>query len=93
MRKMAFTVLGALLVVAGSTAQTATASEGHLRNAGHIPVAAGEQFRNANNLAVSRTNTSCQNREAGNPYDEETDFESWSAWRNAGGWDDRNACR
>jgi hypothetical protein len=92
MRKIAFTILGAVLVVAGSTAQTATASERHVRNVRHIPVAAGERFRNANNLAEGRTNTSCLNRESGNPYNEETDFEAWSAWRNSGAWDSRNDC-
>lgn len=92
MHKIAFTVFGALLVVAGSTAQTATASERHLRNARHIPVAAGEQFRNANNFAEGRANTSCQNRESGNPYNEQSDYEGWSAWRNAGGWDSHNDC-
>jgi hypothetical protein len=33
MRKIAFTILGAVLVVAGSTAQTAMASEPHVQAA------------------------------------------------------------
>ena len=32
----------------------------------------------------------CANREAGNPYNKETDFLAWSAWRVRGGWDDHN---
>jgi hypothetical protein len=89
MRKLAITILGALLIT-GLTAQIATASEHHRSGAHRAALATGEQFRNANNLAAS---TSCQNREPGNPYDKETDFEGWSAWRNSGGWDSHNDCR
>jgi hypothetical protein len=33
---------------------------------------------------------SCAGYEPGNPYNRDTDFLSWSAWRVRGGWDDRN---
>lgn len=33
---------------------------------------------------------SCAGYEAGNPYNRETDYMSWSAWRVRGGWDDHN---
>jgi hypothetical protein len=92
MRKLAITILGALLIVAGSAVQIASASEHHAHKAHRAGPAVGEQFRNANNLVEGRVNTSCQNRESGNPYNEETDFEAWSAWRNAGGWDSHNDC-
>jgi hypothetical protein len=32
----------------------------------------------------------CPGREAGNPYDKQTDYWGWSAWRARGGWDDHN---
>ena len=36
----------------------------------------------------------CATLEPGNPYSEQYDFQSWSAWRNRGGWDSRgdDAC-
>jgi hypothetical protein len=38
------------------------------------------------------TQAACQNRDAGNPYDPQRDFEQWSAWREQGSWDSRNDC-
>jgi hypothetical protein len=35
---------------------------------------------------------SCAGYEAGNPYNKETDYMGWSAWRVRGGWDDRANC-
>ena len=32
----------------------------------------------------------CPGHEAGNPYDPNTDYMAWSAWRSRGGWDDHN---
>jgi hypothetical protein len=32
----------------------------------------------------------CGGREAGNPYDKQTNYWDWSAWRTRGGWDSRN---
>jgi hypothetical protein len=72
MRKSVLTILGVLLI-AGSPVQTATASERHVRKAYRAPVAASQQFRNAHNSVEGRANTSCQNREPGTPYNEQTD--------------------
>jgi hypothetical protein len=38
-------------------------------------------------------NDSCLNREPGNPYNKAEDYMGWSAWRDRGGWDDRNDWR
>jgi hypothetical protein len=35
-------------------------------------------------------NAWCPNREPGNPYTKEEDYQAWSGWRARGGWDDRN---
>jgi len=91
MRKSVLTILGALLIAA-SAVQMATESEPHVRKGYRAPVAASQQFRNANNSIEGRASTSCQNRESGNPYNEQTDYEEWSAWRAGGGWDSRNGC-
>jgi hypothetical protein len=32
----------------------------------------------------------CPGHEAGNPYNKETDYLGWSAWRDRGGWDASN---
>jgi hypothetical protein len=89
-----FTILGALLI-AGSTVQAATAKYHHASKARVAPVAASQQYRNANDSLVDqrRVNTDCQYRESGNPYDERTDYMGWSAWRTEGGWDSRHDCQ
>jgi hypothetical protein len=89
MRKLAIAILGGILIT-GLTAQIATASQQHGRKADRAILDTGEQFRNANNRDEGRA--SCQTRESGNPYDERTDFESWSAWRNSGAWDSHKDC-
>ena len=91
MRQTVLTLLGALLV-AGSSAQIATASEDDLRNAGRAPAAIGEQFRNADDPVARRANGFCS-QEPGNPYNEQTDYMGWSAFRALGAWDSRNDCR
>ena len=40
--------------------------------------------------AVNDYAGTCPGHEAGNPYDPNTDYLAWSAWRARGGWDDRN---
>jgi hypothetical protein len=35
----------------------------------------------------------CGSREPGNPYDKQTEYWDWSAWRTRGGWDSRNDSR
>jgi hypothetical protein len=89
MRKLAIAILGGILIT-GLTAQIATASQQHGRKAHRAILDTGEQFRNANNWDEGRA--SCQNRESGNPYNEQTDFEAWSAWRSSGAWDSHNDC-
>jgi hypothetical protein len=88
-----FTILGALLI-ARSTVQAVTARYHHASKARVAPLAAGQQYRNANDSLVDqrRVNTDCQYRESGNPYDERVDYMGWSAWRAEGGWDSRNDC-
>ena len=88
MRKTIITTLGALLI-AGSAVNMATASARHVYRA---PVAASEQFRNANNSIDGGTKTFCS-QEPGNPYNEQTDYMGWSAWRQEGAWDSRNDCQ
>lgn len=33
---------------------------------------------------------SCAGHEAGNPFDRDTDYQGWSAWRESGSFDPRN---
>jgi hypothetical protein len=90
MRKTVLTIFGALLI-AGSAVQIATAAEHNVRNY-RVPAATGEQFRNANNSVEGRAGTWCST-EPGNPYNPETDYQTWSAWRALGAWDSRNDCQ
>jgi hypothetical protein len=91
MRKIAFTILGALLI-AGSAAQIAPASEGQVRSARRAAAGTGEQLRNANDSISWRARGWCS-QEPGNPYNEQTDYTGWSAWRALGAWDSRNDCQ
>lgn len=84
MQKTLVVSLGALLM-AVLTFKPITASATHIRESAALTT---EQFRNAGNV---RPMASC-GREAGNPYDEQTDYQSWSAWRESGSWDSRNDC-
>jgi hypothetical protein len=89
MRKTALTILGALLV-AGSVVQMASATEHHHKH--RTPVAASEQFLNANNASEVHANAACSNKEPGNPYNKETDYQGWSAWQESGAWDSHRDC-
>ena len=91
MRKIAFTILGALLI-AGSAAQIATASERHAKNVRRASVAIGEQFRSASDSIAQRESGFC-GQEPGNPYNKHTDYLGWSAFRQSGAWDSRNDCQ
>jgi hypothetical protein len=91
MRRKFPVILGALLI-AGSTVQMATASDGDTRKPHRTPVAASQQFRGASNWIEDRRSTSCST-EPGNPYNEQTDYMAWSAWRQGVAWDGRNDCR
>lgn len=88
MRKTILTAFGVLLI-AGSAVQMTTASARSVRQ---TPAAASEQFRNANNSIRGRASTFCS-QEPGNPYNEQTDYMAWSAWRALGAWDSRNDCQ
>jgi uncharacterized protein YycO len=88
MRKTILTTLSVLLI-AGSAVQMTTASA---RASRHETVAATQQFRNSNNSIDSRASTWCST-EPGNPYNPQTDYQAWSAWRALGAWDSRNDCQ
>ena len=88
MLKSTLATLGVLLI-AGSAVQMTTASARDTRRA---PVAATQQFRNANNSIDGRASTWCST-EPGNPYNPNTDYMAWSAFRASGDWDSRNDCQ
>ena len=87
MRKTIISALGALLI-AGLAAQMTPASA---RQAHQAPAASSETLRNAYGSA-SDSARACST-EPGNPYNEQTDYQAWSAWRGEGSWDSRNDCR
>ena len=91
MRQTVIAILGALLI-AGPAAQIATASEHHNQNARRAPSAIGELVRNANDSIARRANGFCS-QEPGNPYNEQTDYLAWSAFRESGAWDSRYDCQ
>jgi hypothetical protein len=86
MHKTIMSALGALLIV-GSAAQITPASA---RHTGHAPAASSEAFSNAYGFANDGARW-CST-EAGNPYNPQTDYQGWSAWRESGSWDSRNDC-
>ncbi len=86
MKKTIITTLGVLLL-AGSLAQMATASARGLYRA-----PASEQFSNANNSVEGQAKSFCS-QEPGNPYNEQTDYMGWTAFRDNGSWDSRNDCQ
>jgi hypothetical protein len=96
MRKNFFIVLGGLLLVT-STNQALATSGHHRHKAKFAPLE--RQFLNSNDnwgegnrTSASARRTDCQNREPGNPYSMQDDYQGWSAWRNRGGWDSHNDC-
>jgi hypothetical protein len=48
-------------------------------------------IQDANNSFNVQQRKFC-NEEPGNPYDERTDYQAWSAWRADGSYDGRNDC-
>ena len=50
------------------------------------PAMAQHAFSYPNHRSLSEY---CANKEPGNPYDPQTDFQQWTAWRSRGSWDDR----
>ena len=91
MQKIALIIFGALLI-AGSAVQIAAASEHHSRKAYPAPVVADEQLRNAIDAVDGRARTLCST-EPGNPYNPQTDYQGWSAFRASGQWDSQNDCQ
>jgi hypothetical protein len=87
MRKTIMSALGALLIL-GSAAQMTPA---FARPAHQAPAASSETLRNAYGSANDSARV-CS-KEPGNPYNEQTDYQAWSAWRGEGAWDSRNACQ
>jgi uncharacterized membrane protein len=86
MHKTIMSALGALLIV-GSLAQITPASAHH---AGKAPAASIETFGNA--YGSTKEGARWCSTEPGNPYNPQTDYQSWSAWRGEGSWDSRNDC-
>jgi hypothetical protein len=99
MRNIARNILGALLIT-GLATQAAAASEQPGKNSRRVlagtgeqfRAATGEQFRNANDSIALQARGWCS-QEPGNPYNKETDYRGWSAWRASGAWDSRNDCQ
>jgi hypothetical protein len=88
MRRTLLETFGILLITV-SAVQLNAASARYIREE---PVTNNELFRSANDTVGGRDAGFCS-QEPGNPYDERTDFEQWSAWRASGAWDGRNDCR
>jgi len=86
MRKTMASALGVLLI-AGSAALITSASARPVHHA-----AASDQFRDSYNSVDGSASTFCS-REPGNPYNPDTDYMAWSAWRAHGAWDCRNDCQ
>jgi len=87
MRKTILSALSVLLI-AGSAAQLTPAFARHV---GHAPTASNETIRNAYDSANGAAGWCSQ--EPGNPYNPNTDYQAWSAWRALGAWDSRNDCQ
>ena len=85
MRKTMTSAVGVLLI-AGSAVLITSASARTVHHA-----APSEQFRNSYNSVDGTASTFCS-REPGNPYNPDTDYQAWSAWRQLGAWDGRNDC-
>jgi hypothetical protein len=86
MRKTILSALGVLLI-ASAAAQIAPASARYIHRA---PAASSETFRNAYDSANGTAHW-CS-KDPGNPYNPDTDYQGWSAWRALGAWDSRNDC-
>jgi len=56
-----------------------------------VPAFAQQKAGSAPDVYAQRD--TCGAREPGNPYNKQTDYWDWSAWRTRGGWDSRNDFR
>jgi hypothetical protein len=90
-----FTILGALLLVVSIDKADGMAGR-HVHKAESTLLS--RQFVSFNNaiegnaLSARGPNASCQNREPGNPYSMQDDYQQWSSWRQLGAWDSHNDC-
>jgi len=57
------------------------------------PAMAQHGIAHPDSYAQLAQSESCLTREPGNPYSKTEDYMAWSAWRDRGGWDDRNDWR
>jgi hypothetical protein len=87
MRKTIISALGVLLI-AGSAAQITPAFARHVHR---TPAVSNETFGNAYDSANGPAHFCSE--EPGNPYNPQTDYMGWSAWRESGAWDSRNDCQ
>lgn len=76
-------------LISATASQMATASEHQHLKKNRTPLT--EAFRNANGSVAGRAGQFCS-QEEGNPYNMETDYQGWSAFRLSGAWDSRNDC-
>jgi hypothetical protein len=89
------TIVGTLLLVA-SIEQVDGRTGRHVHEAESTLL--DRQFFRSNNavdgnaLSARAPNASCQNREPGNPYNMQDDYQHWSSWRQLGAWDSHNDC-
>lgn len=86
MKKAVFSAF-AILLVTGSVVQVTPAFARHV---GRAPTAYSQDFRNAYG-STAGTSGWCST-EPGNPYNPQTDYMAWSAFRARGSWDSRNDC-
>jgi hypothetical protein len=78
-------------LMAASAVRVASAAVRHGHKSSLVPVEAVGKLRNANDSFAWSVHASC-GQESGNPYDRQTDYLAWSAFRNSGAWDSRNDC-
>jgi hypothetical protein len=86
MNKAIIYALG-MLLIAGSATEIAPAFARQVRRA---PTTSNETFRNA--YASTEGTARWCSEDPGNPYNPQTDYMAWSAWRAHGAWDSRNDC-
>lgn len=55
-----------------------------------VPSFAQHRYTHHANAYSNAQASACADHEPGNPYNKETDYIGWSAWRVRGGWDASN---
>jgi hypothetical protein len=80
------------LIVAAITSVLVFTSMTSIASAERRPFSTTDaHIQDANNSFNVQQRKFCS-QEPGNPYDERTDYQAWSAWRAGGSYDDRNDC-